>query len=50
MIDALVNLMACILLSMLGAYFLAAQFDFEFWPGVAGCFYILLVLSRALKA
>lgn len=49
MTDALANLMACILLSMLGAYFLAAQFNVEFWPGVAGCFYIL-VLSRAHKS
>lgn len=48
MIEPFANLMACILISMLGAYFLHEQFAFDFWPAVAGSFYVL-VLSKALQ-
>lgn len=42
-IASLLNLMACILVSALGAYFLSEQFDFQFWPATAGCFYLLIL-------
>lgn len=49
MIEPFANLMACILISMLGAYFLTEQWAFDFWPAVAGCFYVL-ILSKALQS
>lgn len=49
MIDALSNLMACILIAMLGAYFLHESWAFDFWPATAGSFYVL-ILSKALQS
>jgi hypothetical protein len=48
MTDALLNLLALAVLSMVGGYSLTSQFDWFFWPATAGCFYVL-VLSRAFQ-
>lgn len=47
MTEPLMNLIAALLVAMLGACFLHEQFGFHFWPAVAGCAY-LLILSNAL--
>lgn len=49
MIDALANLVAVVLIAMIGGWGLQAQFDFDFWPATAGCFY-LLILSRGSRS
>lgn len=49
MTEALANLAACILFSMLGAYFLQAHWDFEFWPATAGCLYVL-IFAKLLRS
>ena len=42
MTDAILNLLTCIVVSMLGAYFLT-EWAISFWPATAGCFYALIV-------
>lgn len=44
-LNSLLNLMAYVLVSALGAYFLAEQFGFQFWPAVAGCFFTLFLVK-----
>ena len=47
MTEALGALLAYVLVSALGAYFLAAEFGMEIWSAMAGCFYLLILLKPA---
>lgn len=49
MIEPLMNLLVCVLVSMLGAYCLHELWGLDFWPATAGCFYAL-VLSKAIQS
>lgn len=47
MTDALGALLAYVLVSFLGAYFLAVEFGMDVLPAMAGCFYLLILLKPA---